>query len=309
MPENIKIISQENASGSVSLKYGSTLKVRLKLTLSQPLAETDVLKVLLTSSVNRQRQPLYCGIAETDGVDCVFSKSFDEDKDYVGIDTVEIILKNVFTEETMPFLKVCFNDDIIEEKQDGENEEDREEQIDYELEKLRQQLDALQSNSAYKSFIAISEDIKSPVERAADVLNTYRNMRSANKNTGANKLYMNRISETAAKFEKCNCTLPDDFIWYKITDSRADFCASAIDHVISYPETSGCIGRFGYYMLGIKEAEDTVCLAIPTEVNNPNPMANVDDCTVYIKPDSSDFEYCCVCILFAPDGQYFTPIC
>lgn len=299
MPGNIKIISQENANGSVSLKCIGTIKVRIKLTLAKPLAETDVLKVLLSSSADSQKKPLYCGIAETDGVDCVFSKSLEESENYEDIDTVEIILKNVFTEETIPFLRVCFNDEI----------EEKENCIDDELEKLKQQLDALQSNSAYKAFVSISKDIKSPVERAADVLEAFRNIHSFNKDVGANKLYMHSIRKTAEKFENADSNLPADFLWYKITDLNTDFCASAIDHVISYPDTSGCICRFGYYMLGIKEAEDIVCIAIPTEPGIASPMKNVDDCTVYLKMPSVDFEYCCVCILFAPDGQYFTSIC
>jgi len=302
MPDNIKIISESNASGSVCLKNDDAVKIRLKLTLAKPLEETDVLKIMLASSADTTVEPIYCGLAQTDGTDCIFSKTVDSIGDRADkLDTVNIFCKNVFTEETSPFISVCFSDKKEISKDDYE--------ILPELEKVREQLDLLQNDSAYKAFLSVSENIKSPMERAADALEALYNLRSSPCEEGMHKKCINDVEQTACKYEKVCLGTAEDFQWYRITDSDMPYCASAFEHVLSYPTVNASILTFAHYLLGIRKSSDTVCIAIPVQKNAPNPMSHLDDCTVYIKVADLEYEYCTVCISFEPDGQYFMPIC
>lgn len=302
MSENFKIISCPDVSGSISLKYDQNAKIRLKLTLSKPLDETDVLKVLLSSSESLKESPLYCGLAETEGVHCCFSKTVELPTNLQNPDTVEIQRKNVFTEETEPFLKICFKSDV-EQSHSVTNQD-----LLCELDVLKKRLDTLQNNIAYRDFLNVSEDIKSPVERASDILESLHRLRSSSPADGLNEKHMNEIRSFVQKYEKTPLNCAPDFLWYRIPSDTPPCSASAFEHVLKYPDANACIKIFAHYLLGIKKTDNIICIAIPVADKTPNPLSHVDDCTVYITPSGAPAKYCTVCVSLEPDGQYFMPL-
>ncbi|MBE7012575.1 MAG: hypothetical protein E7416_00640 [Ruminococcaceae bacterium] len=294
MRENIKIISEKNVGGSVCFTNDGAVSVRLNLTLTEPLAETDVLKVMAVSSVS-DAADIYCGIAETSGKDCNFTKTAESDCPE-KFDTVKIIKKNVFTEETEDFAVVCFGSD------NGEIP------LDDELDRIRQQLEFLENDVTYKDYLSLAETIKSPIDRAAEALDTLRKLRMMS-SKGDSKQCISRVEDAIRSGQGIEAFSVPGFEWYRLTGFKLKETATAIDHILSAPGAVATIGSYGHFIAGIKNKDNTVCIAIPVARQSPNPIPHVDDCCVYVPAPDAEFEYCTVCISFEEDGQYFTPLC
>lgn len=298
MPENIKIISDVSACGRVELKKGEKAEVRINLTLTEPLEETDVLKIFLSASSYPTLAPIYCGIAETYGTDCCFSRALDTIDPEGKADTVKIIRKNAFDESVFPFLEVCFCEKESVKKPQAQSDDAFD----------GHDTDSFSYNH-FNVYAPLCEGIKSPVERAADVLEKFRKSKRGNTEKSEPEFYMKLICERAGEFETVNACSLAGFKWHKITQPDTSFHLSAFEHILSHPAVLYCIRSFGHYLLGIKERENTICIAIPTAKDAPNPIGHVSDCTVYFRMPDADCEYCCVCVLLTQEGQYFTRIC
>lgn len=288
MPEKFKIISSPLASGSAYLKHGNTTKIRLNLKLEESLAETDVLKVILKNEDTENS--VYCGIAETRGRDLSFLKDV-EKSDFIP-DTVEIIRKNVFTEETSPYLKISFKEDVG---------------VSSEIDDLKKRLDTLNESDAYREFLNLAENLKSPVQRAEEILKSLHDMRASSPHDKLNEKCMAQIRDFAKNHPKTQIDAVEDFVWYKVPAGNLPCVASSFEHILTFPDASACVKVFGYYVLGIKNCDNIVSVAIPMGENTPHPLSHLDDCASFIKSTEGDL-YCCVGISFEPDGQYFISV-
>lgn len=312
MSEKSKIICHDEMSGSISIKAEDGIRLRLNLTLARPLPETDVIKLNLYSSLYPKLPKLNGGTAEMSGSDFRMTKNIVDCAPYSAedIDTVEIIRKNVFTEESMTLTEICFASP--EEKKPSPEiaiAESTEDSDSPDLDEIKQKLSYLQENPAYRSYLSLADDLKSPIENAAEALDNLHRTLSYGHEEGANKMHMESIRQTMHKYKRVNLYMPEDFQWYKVNSLSPPARISAFPHILYTPAVIHNFTVYGHYLLGIKNDADIVCIAIPVAEDDPNPMPHVDDCCVYIRPKRLNYEYCTVCVALEPDGQYFMPIC
>lgn len=315
MSEKSKIICTDTLSGSISIKADNDIRIRLNVTLTDPINETDVLKLLLTSSEHPELLPLNAGTAEMNGNDFRLTKSIENFYPYSAedIDTVQIIRKNVFTEECEQLITVCFAEPKKEpHEEDFKITESDEQKIlpdDIDTDEIRRKLNYLQEHPAYKTYLSVSEEMKSPMENAAEALDNLHAVLSRNSEDGINEKYMAVLKRAVERYESADSDMPAEFKWYRITDLAPVINASSFEHILYTPDVIRNVNIWRHYLLGIKTTDNTVCIAIPVDKDAPNPISHADDCTVYIRPRDMEYEYCTVCISFEPDGQYFMPIC
>lgn len=293
MSANSKIISADGLTGNISLSKENGLHIKLHLTLEKPIAKTDVIKLNLTSSSRSDHPPLNCGTAEGEGKDFRLTKNIVNPSPYSAdeIDTAEIISKNVFTEEITPLAKISF----AEEKEDYPD-----------LDAIREKLSYLKENEFYKAYLDTADSTPSPMETAEETLKDLYKVLTPTHHEGADKVYMEYIREFADKQIKADFPI-EGYEWYRCAQSNPPINASAMEHI--FAEVEANLKKYGHWILGIKNDENIICIAIPTGCDEPNPLPHIDDCTVYIPSSQPNTEYCTVCISFQPDGQYFMPIC
>lgn len=293
MSANSKIISGENLSGNISLSKENGLHIKLHLSLEKPLHKTDVIKLNLISSSRPDLPPFNCGTAEGEGRNFRLTKNIANPAPYSidEIDTAEIISKNVFTEEITPLIRISFA-------------EEKEEYPD--LDAIRKKLSYLKENEFYKAYLDTADSIPTPMETAEETLKDLYKTLCPTHHEEAEKVYMQYIREFADNQIKTDFPI-DGYSWYRCVGFAPPVNASSMEHIFASAE--GNLKKHGHWILGIKNDEDIVCIAIPTDCDAPNPLPHIDDCTVYIPSTNPNTEYCTVCISFQPDGQYFMPIC
>lgn len=282
-------ISTKDISGSIALTRDNTIFLDIELT--EPLADTDVIKLYLNIS---GYPPLNCGTAEMRGGRFQLTKILDN----TDIDSAHIVRKNVFTEQVFTLADVSF-------AQPCKDTEDTDEVFD--MDEIRQKLSYLQDHPAYKAYLSVADDIKSPVEAAAEALDKLQEVLSRFNEEDDCKRYMNKISNTSKKYQAVY-DMPPEFQWHRITDIDAFDDISSFEHILNTPCAINTIKTYGYYLLGFNFDKNIACIAVPVAKDAPNPISHVDDCTVYIHA-TDDLEYCTVCVAFEADGQYFMPIC
>lgn len=315
MSEKSKIICTDAISGSISIKADDSIRIRLNVTLTEALNETDVIKLVLTSSNHPELSPINAGTAEMNGNDFRLSKTVDSFSPYNAddIDTAEIIRKNVFTQECEPLIKVCFAEPKKEPAEDDFKAIESDEQKNFPdnigADEIRRKLSYLQEHPAYKAYLSVSEDLKSPIENAAEALDKFRSTLSGGNEDGINEKYLAEIKKAVGRYESADGNMPPEFKWYRVTDCAPIINASSFEHILYSSDVIRTVSTYGHYLLGIKNSDSTVCIAIPVDKDSNNPISHADDCTVYIRPHGLNYEYCTVCIAFEPDGQYFAPIC
>lgn len=283
-----KSICTPEVVGSITLKSENGVSVDMELTMAEPMADTDVIKLLLYPS--EEQLPINCGTAEAVGDKICLTKSF---SDNFNVDEAEIIRKNVFTEETFSLAKVCYA---------------KEEALadDADMDEIRRKLELLQEHPAYKAYLSEEDSLKSPIEAAAEALDKLQEVLSRFNEEDDCKRYMDKIINTAKKYEFVNY-MPSCFKWYRITDINAFSGITSMEHILYTADVADLFKMYGHYLLGLKE--NIACIAVPVRCGVANPIRHIDDCTVYIHSPEPDLEYCTVCISFEPDGQYFMPIC
>lgn len=290
MSVDSKIISANGFSGNISLSKENGIHIKLHLTAENPIQSTDVIKLNLTSS-HHKLPPFNCGTAEGNGKDFRLTKNIDIPYPYSNeeIDTAEIILKNVFTEDCEVIARISFAEDYPD------------------MDAIREKLSLLQGNEAYKAYLDM-EELPSPIDTAEETLEGLYEILSPANYDGANNVYMDYIREFAESNEKIDLNI-DGYSWHRCLSSAPPVNASSVEHIFSTPDIVKSIKRYGYWILGIKYDDNTICIAIPTDKDAPNPIPHIDDCTVYLPSGNENTEYCTVCISFEPDGQYFMGIC
>lgn len=291
MAEKIIAISQNGASGNITINDDDGIEIDMQLSLDAPLPETDVIKLNLILS-NNSDTVINCGTAEMISDTFCLSKTINTSE---KIDIVEIIRKNVFTEEVVPIARICFEQETQEQNDD--------------LSEIQNKLSYLEQNPAYMSYLSIADELKSPIENAAEALDNLRFTLSGAHAPDAAKQNMEFIRKAMSAYEIITHNMPAEFTWYRVTSIDPPADISCFNHIIYTADVLACFARYGHYLLGIKHNADIICFAIPTKNNAPNPIRHIDDCTVYIRPDGLKFEYCTVCVSLEPDGQYFMPIC
>lgn len=291
---NFEII-QNGISGNISVNNDNGISVDMNIRLDEPLPDTDVIKLNLISSTC-PNSPINCGTAQMDGNVFRLIKTFSI---FQNVDKAEIIRKNAYTENSTVLATVCFT------------EQPKVDNIEYEiqLDEVQSKLLYLEQNPAYKSYLLEADELKSPLENAADALENLRLTLSAGNIDNAPEKIMNTIRESANEYEPVTDGLPFEFVWYKITSLKPIAEVSSFYHIINTDSVIDCFLKYGHYLLGIKKDDDVICFAIPADIGAPTPISHIDDCTVYVRPPDSPFEYCTVCVSFEPDGQYFTMIC
>ncbi len=290
MGEIIRKINGDGIVGSITVSDGS---VHMDMILSAPIASSEVIKLEVIPNEGRFLVPVNCGTAEMTGNSFSLTSSLNG---YKAEDVAEarIIRKNVFTEKIYTIAKVSFGN--------------RAEEIGENIDEIYKKLTYLQEHPAYKAYMSVSEDMKSPVENAAEALERLQAELKAGSKENGHKACMDRILKGVAGYEFAPLKLPKEYKWYKINNCGEYFGISSFEHILSAPDTRSTVNAFGYYILGVDEKNYRVCIAVPVKADAPNPISHADDCTVYLRGDKS-LEYCTVCIGFEPDGQYFMPIC
>lgn len=271
------MITLPQCSGDVSLASGDGVRVRLDLNLTEPIENTDVLKVYVSSAC---LPDIYLGIADITGRKCLFEGKADT-KDEDAYDTVTVVKKNAFTELTSPFIKVCFSDE----------------------DKATEKLEYLQSHSAYKDYLSVAHTLKSPVERGGEALDAFRISRQCIH--GEREKCIKRMKDILSTLPKADFSLADGFEWHRADIFLLYDISTATEHILSSPYVSASVSRYGHIIAGLNRDTDTLCIAIPEDSPRFNPIPHLSDCTVFIKPPRSDLYYCTVGVMFAPDGQYF----
>ncbi len=321
MSEISKIICTDTLSGSISVKIEESIRLRLNLTLTEPLAETDVIKVKLLSVSCPDFPSVNCGTAEMQGSSFRLTRTLNIPHGAECIDTAEIIRKNVFTEESVVLLELSLAEPTPEPEELIQDKPIQEEPVpviavDVEpaeeppsMEEVRRKLSYLQDNEAYRAYLSLSADLKSPVENAAEALENLHKVLSRSHGADAYKKCMEDIRCQVRRYEPVDGGMPPEFEWYRIDDPSPVTAAGALEHILYTPGAVRSFGIYGHYLLGIGRSENTVCVAVPVGAHDPNPISCVDDCTVYVRPEGVEHEYCTVCIAFEPDGQYFMPVC
>lgn len=270
--------------GDVSLSAEGGIRVRLDLRLTDDIADTDVLKVYASSP---HLPDIYLGMADVKDRECHFKGQTDT-KDAHLYDTVKVVKKNAFTDLTAPFINVSFAEDVAGEA------------------KASEQLEYLKHNSAYKDYLAVASTLKSPTLRGAEALDAFRGL---HKNIdGEREKCLERIKASLLLARTTDFSVSKGFSWYEVADFALSGVSSATEHILSHPDVSSSLMRYGHFVAGINWDTATLCIAIPVDNPDVNPMPHLSDCTVFIKPPLSDTVYCTVCVMFAPDGQYFAPL-
>lgn len=284
MWEKSKEFKSDSSWGSIRLTCNDGLKTDMHINLKDALANTDVIKVYLSSSANPSADKINGGLAEGKDREYKISKMVDMPKGFSAedVDTAEVVRKNVFTEESEIISRISFKD---------------------EAENLTERLTYLRENPAYKDYLKEAETLNSPVENCAEALENLKQTLSKTNTPDACSYYMEKICAMADNFPQANEKLPTIFIWHKIDTLAHIFPLSSFRHILSSEGAVHSFQKYYYYLLGINKQENLLCIAIPIDADEPCPVPHVEDCCVYLS--GKNCHYCTVCISLEQDGQYF----
>ena len=284
MWEKSKEFKSDSSWGSIRLTCNDGLKTDMHINLKDALSNTDVIKVYLSSSSKPHADKINGGLAEGKNKEYKISKMVDIPKGFSAedIDTAEIVRKNVFTEETEIISKVSFKS----------HENDLSERLTY-----------LRENPAYRDYLKEAESLNSPLENCTEALENLKETLSRTNMPNANSYYMEKVCTVAESFPVTDEKLPTIFVWHKIDTLAQIFPLSSFRHILSAEGTMHSFQKYYYYLLGINKQENSLCIAIPIDADEPCPVPHVEDCCVYLS--GKNCHYCTVCISLEQDGQYF----
>lgn len=366
MPETLLLAPiRDGLTGTVRLDAGpEALYLRISLTLSAPLPDSDVLKVYLLSSNSRQAEPFRAGLIEPMGTSGQFEAEYRKTTVFSPeiYDSVAVIQKNVFTDTV--FLKAAafagkswdigtpFGDprpelepqiapqaempaerlgpepelcpaehpeaasQIPAQPQPAKTAEQPEAKpepstpLDTEqLSEIHRLLDELHRNEAYRAFLALSEEIQDPVERAVNALQAIKELRKTQSaEPNIHLWYKQRLHQKLQAFQQVKLPAETGFTWYRIDYPTPLVALSAFQHVLFHPQVLQAISWHRYYLLGEHPDRPLYCLAIPVAQHAPNPLMHIDDCCVFLRSGHPELDYSTVCISLEEDGQYYLPL-
>ena len=177
------------------------------------------------------------------------------------------------------------------------------------LSEIHRLLDELHRNEAYRAFLALSEEIQDPVERAVDALNAIKELRKTqSEEPDIHRWYQNRLHQKLQQFQTVQLPADTDFTWYRIDYPTPLVALSSFQHVLFHPQVLKSISLHRHYLLGEHRNAAVYCLAFPVAANQPNPLMHIDDCCVFLRSGSPELDYSTVCVALETDGQYFLPL-
>lgn len=144
------------------------------------------------------------------------------------------------------------------------------------------------------------------IESAQKVLEDYKLHRPpSDESLGINKEYFERLKNELALFEEFKFC-DEDFKWYYINTFTIPANLSSVKYVLFDTLSINAFDTHKHYLFGIKdecEGDESyyIAVALPAKIN---PVTHLDG---YAKKMSysENYDYYCVFIELAPDGQYF----
>ena len=189
------------------------------------MPETDVLKIYLSTCL-KDLPPINAGTAHMNGRDFTLSKTIHLPEDYKNaVSRVEILRKNVFTENAESIITVDFNEEI---KKDSDFPEPPPITNLPDISEIQEKLTLLTENPAYNAYLSSMNDLKSPVQNAADILENLKESLSIHSKDAHTKCF-EYINEQAKKYKQLSFT--KGFDWFIIEDAEEDFGLSSIQHI------------------------------------------------------------------------------
>lgn len=342
MPETLTITSLSgDLTGTARLDARpEALHLQIHLTLSAPLPDSDVIKLYLLSSADRQAEPFRAGIVECSGTQAQFEADYRKTTVFspTRYDSLAVIQKNVFTEdiflkaaaftgecwdvgapfgnphpglEPQPAPEPCAETPEPEPPIQPESEQVAEQNPPQEdqLSEIHRLLDELHRNEAYRAFLTLSEEIQDPVERAVEALQAIKELRKTqSEEPDIHLWYQKRLHQKLQQFQTVQLPADTAFTWYRIDYPTPLVALSSFQHVLFHPQVLHTISRHRHYLLGEHSAQPVYCLAFPVAANQPNPLTHVGDCCVFLRSGSPELDYSTVCVALEADGQYFLPL-